>query len=695
MWAFVPCTPAFKFPMKRLLLAAALAATAPHALSATAVTDSKPFSYRDMVSFDRVSDPAVSADGTRVVYTVRATDLEANKGVRSVWIYNMESGKGRAITSGTGNSSDARWAPNDDIYFLSTRSGSSQVWRLDTSGGEAQQVTKLPLDVGSYKLSPDGKVLAVAMDVFPDGDLTATAKKLADLEKKPSAGHLHDKLFIRHWDAYQNGTRSQLFTLALKDGIAVGTPVQVSKGLDGDTPSKPFGGADEFTFTADGKELIFALREAGTTEAWSTNLDLFRAPVDGSRKPENLTAANKATDTGPAVSPDGRTLAYLAMKRPMFEADRYAVMLRDLKTGTVKELAPDWDRSAESLNWSADGKTIYARADDLGQNRVFALDVSSGKVTAVSGKGTAEGYALAKGGVIVASNDLGKPTDLYLVGKNATTQLTHHNADKLAKLTFSEFEQFNFKGWNDETVYGYVVKPANFVKGRKYPVAFIVHGGPQGSMGNHFHYRWNPQVYAGMGYAVVFIDFHGSTGYGQQFTDSISGDWGGKPLEDLQKGWAQALKSYDYLDGTRAAALGASYGGYMMNWIAGNWPNAFKAIVNHDGIFDNRSMYYTSEELWFDEWENGGPYYERAEHYEKHNPSNFVKNWKTPMLVIQGEKDYRVPPEQGIATFTALQRRGIPSQLLIFPDENHWVLKPQNSLQWHETVEAWLARWLK
>jgi dipeptidyl aminopeptidase/acylaminoacyl peptidase len=305
------------------------------------------------------------------------------------------------------------------------------------------------------------------------------------------------------------------------------------------------------------------------------------------------------------------------------------------------------------------------------------------------------GYALTAKGLVVAHNSLAAPTDLYRVEGSKLKRLTRHNVEALAGVKFGDYEQFKFKGWNDETVYGYVVKPAGLVKGKKYPVAFIVHGGPQGSMGNDFHYRWNPQTYAGAGYAVVFIDFHGSTGYGQKFTDSISGDWGGKPLEDLQKGWAHALNTYDFLDGTRAAALGASYGGYMMNWIAGNWTDGFKAIVNHCGIFDNRSMGYSTEELWFDEWEFGGTPWEKRAEYERQNPVNHVEKWKTPMLVIHGAKDYRVPLEQGIATFTALQRRGVPSEMLVFPDENHWVLKPQNSVQWHEAVERWLARWLK
>ncbi|HEX4895081.1 MAG TPA: S9 family peptidase [Solimonas sp.] len=682
--------------MKTVLAGLGLALAALPAMSAQTA---KPFTVQELVRLERISDPRLSPDGSRLAYTLRSTDYEANKGVKQIWALDLPAGTPRALTSGSGNSESPRWsADGQHLYFLSTRSGSAQVWRLALAGGEAQPVTQLPLDVGSFALSPTGDRLAVSMEVFPDCEsLDCSRKKLDELGARKNSGTVHERLFMRHWDTWKNGTRSQLFSLALDREGKAGTAVLLSKGIDGDVPSKPFGDDSEFTFSPDGKTVVFAARIAGKTEAWSTNLDLWQVPADGSGKPLNLTAPNAAVDTQPLFSPDGRTLAWRAMKRPGFEADRYAIQLRDLATGATRELAADWDRSASSIAWAADGKTIYADADDLGQHRLFAIDVASGSVRGLTGPGMVNGYSIAGSRIVYAHNRIDAPDDLYLTDATgaAPKRLTQHNAERLEDVRFGAYEQFQFAGAGGDTVYGYVVKPWNYVKGRKYPVAFIIHGGPQGSMGNDWHYRWNPQTYAGQGYAVVFIDFHGSTGYGQKFTDSISGDWGGKPLEDLQKGWAHALKTYDFLDGTRAAALGASYGGYMINWIAGNWPDAFKALVNHDGIFDNRSMAYTTEELWFDEWEHGGTYYDVPQNYEKHNPVNHVLKWKTPMLVIHGEKDYRVPPEQGIATFTALQRRGIPSQFLLFPDENHWVLKPQNSVQWHETVQAWLQRWLK
>ena len=289
------------------------------------------------------------------------------------------------------------------------------------------------------------------------------------------------------------------------------------------------------------------------------------------------------------------------------------------------------------------------------------------------------------------------PADVYSVAREGgpTIQLTNVNAGRLADLAFGEPEQFSFAGARGDTVYGWVVKPVGFDPSKTYPIAFLIHGGPQSSFANNFHYRWNPQTYAGAGYAAVMIDFHGSTGYGQAFTDAIRDDWGATPFEDLQKGLDAALSKYPWLDGTNACALGASYGGFMVNWIAGNWPDRFRCLVSHDGNLDERAAYYGTEELWFPEWEHHGTPWENPAGYSKHNPVDHVAAWKTPMLVIHGGRDYRIPDTQGMATFTALQRKGIPSQFLYFPDENHWVLKPANSVLWHETVLGWLDRWLK
>jgi dipeptidyl aminopeptidase/acylaminoacyl peptidase len=669
------------------------------ATAAPAMAQPRGLDARDLVVLDRVSAPTLSPDGTRLVYVLREVDFDANKASTSLWLMPTKGeGGARRLTVRGSSASSPQWAPGGrQLYFLSARTGSMQIWRLDFDGGEAQPVTNLPLDVGSFKLSPDGRAIALSLEVFPDCADLACTKKRIDRAAGKSSGVLYDRLFVRHWDAWSDGRRNQLFTVALDDeGIAAGAPVRVSRDLDGDVPSKPFGDASEYAWAPDGKSLVYSSRIAGKSEAWSTNFDLFRVPSDGSSLPVNLTAANPAWDTGPVFSADGRSLYYRAMQRPGFEADRFALRVMDLADGSSRELAPNWDASADGIHLSDDGRRLYTTAYELGRHPLFAVDLRNGEVEAIAGDGAIEGFDVSGDTLVFSRSTLASPAQLFVAradGSQARPR-SRFNATKLETIRMGEFEQFRFPGWNDETVHGYVVKPWNYEAGRKYPVAFIIHGGPQGSMGDSFHYRWNPQTYAGLGYAVVFIDFHGSTGYGQKFTDSISGDWGGKPLVDLQKGWTHALANYDFLDAQRACALGASYGGYMVNWIAGNWNEPWKCLVNHDGVFDTRAMAYETEELWFTEWENGGTPFEQPANYEKHNPALHVDKWRVPMLVVQGERDYRIPVTQGLATFTALQRRGIESQLLYFPDENHWVLKPHNSVLWHDTVKAWLGKHL-
>jgi acylaminoacyl-peptidase len=540
--------------------------------------------------------------------------------------------------------------------------------------------------------------MAVALAVYADctGDVIAcTLSRQKAKEGAQGSALTFDRTFVRHWGSWADGTNNHLFVLPIANGAATGAPVAVMRGFDGDSPTKPFGGDEDFTFTADGRFVLFTARLAGRTEPWSTNFDLWRTPVDGSRAPESITPDNPAWDAAPTISPDGRRLAWLAMRRPGFEADRYRMMVRDIAGGPAREIAPSWDRSPDHIRWSPDGRTLYATAGDIGQTRLFAIDVASGRVSPLTGQGQVQSFDVGPGGLTYAQASLSGPAQLFRVNADGTqrTQITRHNVDRLRGVQMGAYEQFSFPGWNGEKVYGYVMKPAGFVEGRRYPVAFIVHGGPQSSFANNWSYRWNPQTYAGAGYGVVFIDFHGSTGYGQAFTDSISEHWGDRPLEDLKRGYAAALGRYPWLDQERACALGASYGGYMTNWIAGNWSEPWDCLVTHAGIFDARSMGYSTEELWFTEWEHGGTPWENPAGYERFNPVNHVAKWRTPMLVTQGALDFRVPGEQSLAAFNALQRRGIPSRMVWFPDENHWINKPQNSVQWHSEVEAWLDRW--
>lgn len=657
--------------------------------------DTHAFSIHDMLAMDRISEPQVSPDGKWVVFTLRKTDLATNRGRTDLWLVGTAGAGLRQLTSHPSGDNSPQWAPDGkSIYFLSTRSGSSQVWRLPVDGGEAEQKTNQPLDIGGFLLSPDGSRLALTMEVFPDCEnIACTKSKLDEMESRKASGRIYDKLFIRHWDTWKDGRRSHVFIMP----TAGGELIDLMKGMDADSPSKPFGGMEEVAFTPDSKAIVFTARVAGREEAWSTNFDLYLVPADGSSSPKCLTESNKAWDTQPVFSPDGKTLAYLAMSRPSYEADRFRIVLRSWADGKERVLTEEWDRSSGGVTWSVDGKIIYTTAGNLGQTSLFAIETASGKVRTVVKDGHVRTVALAGTRLLFGMDHHHSPVELYsmLPTGSDTQQITRLNADKLAKVRMGESEQFTFKGWNDETVYAYVVKPVDFDPTKKYPVAFLIHGGPQGSFGNDFHYRWNPQAYAGAGYATVMVDFHGSTGYGQAFCDAIRGDWGGKPLEDLQKGLAAALAKYPWMDGNRVGALGASYGGYMINWIAGNWPDRFRCLVNHDGNLDERLAYFDTEELWFPEWDHQGNPWDNPENYAKHNPIDHVKKWKTPMLVVHGGQDFRVVETQGMSTFTALQRRGIPSKFLYFPDENHWVLKPHNSILWHETVIGWLDQWVK
>jgi len=682
----------------------ALAEAPPEAVAAPAAVPAQAtdaFDYRDMISANRLADPQVSPDGRWVVYAVTTTDVTANKRTGSLYMMDLrDGGEGRKLAISEGGANTARWGSDGKLYFLSGRSGSSQLWRADADGTLPVQVTDLALNVNAYRLSPGADKVAVSLAVFPEcGDIACSVDRAKAVADDPSTGQVYDRMFVRHWDTWADGTQNHLFVQSIgADGRATGTPVWVTKGFDGNTPSKPFGDESEFIFAPDGGSVVFSARLAGKSEPWSTNFDLWRTTgLSGDGTFENLTDDNDAWDTGPVFSPDGRTMAYRAMARPGFEADKFAVVLRDVATGQTRQIAANWDRSADTLQWSANGNTLYTTAGDVGQTRIFAIDTRNGVVTPVTGPGHVSAFAQTPSGFVFAQDSLARPSELFVktfLGREMPRLITDVNP-QLDGQVFGEPEQFRFAGWNGEEVHGYVIRPANYVEGQKYPVAFLIHGGPQGSFGNGWSFRWNAQTYAGAGYAVVMIDFHGSTGYGQAFTDSISQHWGDRPLEDLQKGWAAAQQRYGFLDGDNACALGASYGGYMVNWIAGNWSDAFKCLVNHDGVFDVRGMGYATEELWFTEWEYGGTPWENPRGYEQFNPVNHVANWKTPMLVVQGDLDFRIPTAQGLSTFTALQRRGIDSRLIVFPNENHWVLKPANSLQWHTEVFGWLDKYLK
>ena len=665
-------------------------------LFASAPVAAKGLTVDDMLAMQRVGEPVVAPDGKHVAFAVRDTDLDANRGRFDLWLAATDGSSVTRLTTHPENDTDPQWSPDGKwIYFASTRSGSAQVWRIAPAGGEAEQVTKLPLDINGFKLFPDGKRLALAIDVWPDVSIKASAladsaKRDDDKAKSKVKARVYDQLLFRHWDQWEDGKFSHVFAWSSDADVRDLTPGQLT-----DSPTHPFGGMDEVSIAPDGKTVAFVARVGGRELAWTTNTDVFLVAADGHGKPVDVTTANRAYDYEPTFSPDGRSLALRMQTRPGFEADRTRLAVIDVATKKLRLVTEAWDRSPDSIAWSADGKTIYTAADHVGNHGLFAVDVATGSAKLVVDKGMNTAPRPAGDRIVFVHDGLKQPAELFTVKPDGSDvrQLTHFNDARVAKIAWGDYEQFSFKGAKGDTVYGYVVKPAGFTGG-KAPIAFLIHGGPQGSFGDHFHYRWNPEVFAGHGYAAVMIDFHGSSGYGQSFVDSISGDWGGAPFDDLMLGLDAALAKYPWLDGSRAAALGASYGGYMINWINGK-TDRFKALVCHDGIFDTRMAYYDTEEVWFPEWEHHATPWEKPEDFAKSNPVELVKNWKTPTLVIHGGMDFRIPETHAFAAFTALQRKGVASRFLEFPDENHWVLKPKNTKLWHEEVLGWLDRFTK
>ena len=691
-----------------LPLASAIALFASPALAQDAP---RPMQAEDLVTMPRLGSPIVSPDGTMAIYAVTTTDPGDFARSSKLYLRSLTNVDAKPVALDLEGSA-ASFGGDGYLYFMAPGADSeaTQVWRakVGTNGSIAgkMQVTAIARGVNGYHIAPDGRKIVLWADIAR----SCTAIDCDDAAKRyapgPGDGRLFDAQdgFVRHWDAWETpGTFSRVFAFDLENGRASGTGVAIdgpmgAGGPSGDTPSAPFGGGEDIAFAPDGSGVYFAAREAGSTEPHSVNFDLWWSDLSGGA-PTNLTAANEALDMLPAPSPDGQYLAYVAMARPGYEADRQVVMLRDLKSGVTTALTENFDRSFGSLAWTPDSRWLIGTAQDVLDTPAFRIDPRSGAVERLDLMAGHEAHLgnivpLPSGGLLFTRDSIGAPAELYL-SKNwgMAKPLTQVATPTIGKFAPVVVERFSFAGANGDTVWGQITK----LDGHdgKLPAILYVHGGPQGSFNDGWSSRWNPRVLASQGYAVISVDFHGSTGYGQAFTDSINGDWGGKPLKDLQLGLAAALARDGQIDGSRACAMGASYGGYMMNWIAGNWSDRFDCLVQHDGLFDMRSFYYTTEELWFPKWDFGGSYTDNAAAYERWNPVNYIKNWKTPMLVVTGEKDFRVPYTQGLASFTALQEQGVPAQLLVFPEENHWVLGAKNSLQWHETVFTWLDRWLK
>ncbi len=658
----------------------------------------RPFTATDLATQERLSDAHVSGDGRFVAYNVRSTDWEANRGWNALWVMDRAAPEAppRLIRDHEPQGLSPRWSADGHwLYFLSARTGTAQVWRVPADSGEARVVTGLPLEVAAFRPSPNGSSLVVAINIDPDCATLACGKAHADAASKvKSTGMIYNTATPRFWDSYLDGRFVGLFAITITDDALASDGVALTPGYRADILSRPEGDDAAFTISPDGQTVVFAARPSGSAQGLGDPTALYRVPLDGTLGPVRLDVDAQTSDSAPVFSPDGTVLAYLSRAGSTFTDPRGQMKLRNLKTGVTRDLTQGFERSLDSLAWSPDGKTLYGLAEDLGQIRIYAVDVAKGEIKPLTGDGHVTGISLGKNTLIYSRETLGSPSQVYDMTKNGPRQLTHVGEAALAQTPMSPFEPFSFSGWNGETVHGYVVKPAGFQPGHKYPVAFLIHGGPHGSFGNAWSYRWNPQVWAGMGYAVVMIDFHGSSGYGEAFAKSIIGHWGDRPLEDLQIGWAHALATYKFLDGDRACALGGSYGGFMVTWIAGNWPAPWKCLVDHDGVFDVRLMSYSTDIPGFQQAQNDAVSWAKPEAAERFNPVDHVADWHVPLLVVHGGRDLRVPLDQGMGAYGAAQLRHVPSQLLYFPDENHWVLKPQNSVQWYSTVEAWMKRWV-
>ena len=667
-------------------------------------------SARDLITMPRLGGPAVTQYGRYAVYSVTYTDEETLERSPKHYILDLGRPGSQPVEFELGLAGHSlSFGPDNFLYFVSSghtdeeAEKRSRVWRVALEGNGNVTGPMLVADVAGtniagFKLSPSGDKIALWAEIDRNCERFGCEPK----PEPTGSGRLYDGDggFYRHWDSWIDpDLLNRVFVFGLEDGEIVGDGVAADGGTGiGNTPTKPFGGSGDIAWAPDGSGLYFVARRADGNEPTSTDLDIYFSDLSGAA-PSELTAANEAHDSTPVPSPDGKSLAYLAMERAGYEADRMVVQLRDLETGDTRALTADTDLSFGSIAWSEDGSYLLATATDVLDVPAYRIDPGSGEVTELNLIAGNEAHIgnvtpLVGDRVLFTRDSIGVPAELYIarVGQKATP-ITDVVTSRMGEMAATVTTRFSFEGAGGDTVWGQITK----LDGHEgeMPAILYIHGGPQGSFLDGWSSRWNPRVLASQGYAVISVDFHGSAGYGQEFMDSINGDWGGKPLEDLQKGLAAALERDPQIDGERACAMGASYGGYMVNWIAGNWPDRFDCLVQHDGLFDMRSFYYSTEELWFPRWDFGGSYAEASETYEKWNPVNHVDKWQTPMLVIAGEQDFRVPYTQGLQSFTALQERGVPSQLLVFPDENHWVLGAANSLQWHETVFAWLDRWLK
>jgi dipeptidyl aminopeptidase/acylaminoacyl peptidase len=651
------------------------------------------FRVEDMQRLARVGGMKLSPDGKWVAFGVSRSDVGKNRFVRNIWISSTAGGAPQQMTfAEEGSNHRPLWSPDSHyLYFLSTRVDKKpQIFRLAISGGEAKQITNVPTGVASYILSPDGKMIALIASVFPQcTDMACNEKAEKERSDNPVKVRVITEMPFRRWDAWVDGRRNHIFVMSAGGGATT----DITPG-DLDSPIWTEEGTEEVVFSPDSKEICFS--RYVENEALTGNSDLFVMPVTGGT-PKAITT-NRSTDRTPLYSPDGRYIAYSATLRPMQESDLTRVFLYDRETGERRNLTEAMDRSIDSYVWASDSKSLFITYEDHGQEPLAQLEIATLKVTPVVTSGTvAEADASHDGSFLVYSRmDISHPADVFRLDLRASansTPLTSMNADVLKDIDFGEYSSFTFPGWNGEIVQAWEIKPPDFDPNRKYPLLLLMHGGPENSWGNLFHYRWNPQLFAAAGYVVIEPNFHGSSGFGLKFMDAIKGQWGGAPYEDQMKAVDVAL-TWPYVDKTRVAAAGASYGGYMANWVEGH-TDRFRTIVCHDGLYDLMTMIYSSDFVGGTLQEFKGTAWQNPQALINQAPVTYAANFKTPMLIIHGANDYRVPQSQGFAMFQVLQAEHVPSKLLFFEEENHWVLKPADDILWYHTVLDWLDQWVK
>ena len=679
----------------RTILAAAVLVVASQGLTHGQEAGKHAIAFEDMMRMHRVGEAQVSPDGKWVAYTVATPDFDANRNASNLWMVATAGGDPLQLTQ-SGHDSSPVWSPDGKtIAFLSSRSGDSQVYLLSLDGGEAKPLTKLSTGADLVKWSPDGKTIAFTSSVYPDcKDDACNGARDAEKEKNKVKAHVAEHLLYRHWTHWNEGKRAHLFVVAA-DGS--GAPRDLTPGANYDVPPDERGGPGDVNFSPDSKEICFtAVTDA--VEAISTNGDLFVAPVAGGEI-KKITS-QPGFDGGPAYSPDGKYIAYHAQLTPEYESDRWRVMLYERATGRNENLSEGFDRSANEVTWSADSKTVYFTAENETLQPIYAMAARAGAEPTKIVDSYNSTISLSRDGktLVFERTSLTMPAEIFAASNDGSgvRQLTHHNAGILASLKMNEPETFWFDGAGGTKVEAMLIRPPDFDANKRYPLLVLLHGGPQTMWSNAWGYRWNAQVFSAPGYVTLMINRRGSTGYGQRFTDEITNDWGGKAYADVMDGVDFALKQYPFIDGTRMAAAGGSYGGYMADWLATH-TGRFKAIISHAGIWDKAAMYAT-EELWFEEHDMQGTPWGNPESYHKWAPMTEAANlgkFKTPTLVICGERDYRVPYTQSLEFFSALQRQGVPSKLVVFPDEGHWVLKPQNARFWYATFLDWLVKYLK